>query len=64
MKYAVMSFQKLPEPTAMPRNAPEIPRVALELPPDSGLVLVETTHAASTTAEERAKRWEQMRAQK
>ena len=40
------------EATAMPRNAPEIPRVALELPPDSGLVLVETTHAASTTAEE------------
>src|SRR3989442_943619 len=40
------------EPAAMPRNAPEIPRVALELPPDSGLVLVETTHAASTTAEE------------
>ena len=40
------------EATAMPRNAPEIPRVALELPPDSGLVLVETTHAAPTAAEE------------
>ncbi|TMH52944.1 MAG: Rne/Rng family ribonuclease [Betaproteobacteria bacterium] len=38
--------------TAMPRNAPEIPRVALELPADSGLVLVETTHAAPTAAEE------------
>jgi hypothetical protein len=40
------------EATAMPRNAPEIPRVALELPPDSGLILVETTHAAPTAAEE------------
>ena len=28
------------------RNAPEIPKVSLELPPDSGLVLVETSHAA------------------
>ncbi|HUH94447.1 MAG TPA: Rne/Rng family ribonuclease [Casimicrobiaceae bacterium] len=42
------------EPTAPPReaepalppNAPEIPRVSLELPPESGLVLVETSHAA------------------
>jgi hypothetical protein len=40
------------EATAMPRNAPEIPRVALELPADSGLILVETTHTASTAAEE------------
>jgi len=40
------------EATAMPRNAPEIPRVALELPPDSGLILVETTHVAPTAAEE------------
>jgi hypothetical protein len=40
------------EATAMPHNAPEIPRVALELPPDSGLILVETTHAAPTAAEE------------
>ena len=31
---------------AMPHNAPEIPRVSLELPPESGLVLVETSHAA------------------
>ena len=30
----------------LPRNAPEIPRVSLELPPDSGLVLVETSHSA------------------
>jgi len=28
----------------MPRNAPELPRISLELPPDSGLVLVETSH--------------------
>jgi len=36
----------------MPRNAPEIPRVSLELPPDSGLVLVETSHAAAPSADE------------
>jgi ribonuclease E len=36
----------------LPRNAPEIPRVALELPPESGLILVETTHAAPTIGEE------------
>ncbi len=40
------------EASAMPGNAPEIPRVTLELPPDSGLILVETTHAAPTAAEE------------
>jgi hypothetical protein len=40
----------------MPRNAPQIPRVALELPPDSGLVLVETTHTASTVADETEQR--------
>jgi hypothetical protein len=40
------------EVPAPPRNVPEIPRVALELPPDSGLILVETTHAAPTPAEE------------
>jgi ribonuclease E len=34
-----------PEP-GLPHNAPEIPRVSLELPPESGLVLVETSHAA------------------
>jgi hypothetical protein len=39
------------EATAMPRNAPEIPRVALELPPESGLILVETTHAAPAAEE-------------
>jgi hypothetical protein len=37
---------------APPRDAPEFPRVALELPPDSGLILVETAHAAPTVAEE------------
>ena len=39
------------EPT-LPRNAPEIPRVSLELPPESGLVLVETSHAASAAESE------------
>jgi len=38
-----------PEP-ALPRNAPQIPRVSLELPPESGLVLVETSHAAPPTS--------------
>jgi hypothetical protein len=28
----------------MPRDAPDLPRVSLELPADSGLVLVETSH--------------------
>jgi hypothetical protein len=36
----------------LPRNAPELPRVSLELPPDSGLVLVETSHAAPPGADE------------
>jgi hypothetical protein len=36
----------------LPRNAPEIPRVSLELPPESGLVLVETSHAAPPSADE------------
>lgn len=40
------------ESVAMPHNAPEIPRVSLELPPDSGLVLVETSHAAAPAADE------------
>jgi hypothetical protein len=35
-----------------PRNAPEIPRVSLELPPESGLVLVETSHAAAPGPDE------------
>ena len=30
---------------SLPRNAPESPKVSLELPPESGLVLVETSHA-------------------
>ena len=34
---------------ALPRNAPEIPRVSLELPADSGLVLIETSHSAPLT---------------
>jgi ribonuclease E len=38
---------------ALPRNAPEIPRVSLELPPESDLVLVETSHErVGTEAEE------------
>jgi ribonuclease E len=37
---------------SLPSNAPEIPRVALELPAESGLVLVETAHAAPPAAEE------------
>lgn len=36
----------------VPRDAPEIPRVSLELPQDSGLVLVETSHTAATPVEE------------
>ena len=31
------------------RDAPEIPRVSLELPPDSGLVLVETRHGRTAS---------------
>jgi len=34
------------------RNAPEIPRVSLELPPDSGLVLVETRRGQTASAKE------------
>jgi len=40
-----------PQPVTA-RNAPEIPRVSLELPPDSDLVLVETSHAKPTPVEE------------
>jgi hypothetical protein len=41
------------EPEAvLPRNAPEIPRVSLDLPADSGLVLVETSHAAAAMESE------------
>jgi ribonuclease E len=29
----------------LPRDAPELPRISLDLPPESGLVLVETSHA-------------------
>jgi hypothetical protein len=34
------------------RNAPELPRVSLELPANSELVLVQTTHSAPPPAEE------------
>jgi hypothetical protein len=40
------------EETALPGNAPQLPRIALELPPDSGLVLVETAHAAPPVEEQ------------
>ena len=40
-----------PEPRTMPANAPEVPRVTLELPAESGLVLVETAHAAPPVEE-------------
>jgi hypothetical protein len=40
-------------PTAeQPHKAQELPRIALELPPDSGLVLVETTHAAPVASDD------------
>ena len=41
-------------PMVQPRNLPEIPPVSRELPPDSGLVLVETRSAAPTPAEDDA----------
>ena len=37
---------------SLPANAPEIPRVTLELPAESGLELVETTHAEPPEVEE------------
>lgn len=39
------------EESAPARDAPALPRIALELPADSGLVLVETTHVASPPEE-------------
>jgi ribonuclease E len=42
---------RAPQPT-IARNAPDLPRVSLELPPNSELVLVQTTHSASPPAEE------------
>jgi ribonuclease E len=37
----------------MPHNAPEIPKVSLELPPDSGLVLIETSrHPVQNVSDE------------
>ena len=53
----VVDIQSAPvtvEESALPRNAPEIPRVSLELPADSGLVLVETTHERPAVAAEEA----------
>jgi hypothetical protein len=39
------SVAPAPVPEApTPRDAPELPRVSLELPPESDLVLVETSH--------------------
>jgi hypothetical protein len=39
----------------VPRHAiPELPPVTLELPPDSGLVLVETSHRAATAPDDEA----------
>jgi len=40
-----------PAPT-LPPNAPDIPRVSLDLPADSGLVLVETSHTPPPTESE------------
>jgi hypothetical protein len=40
------------EAPAVPRNAPPIPAVSRELPPDSGLVLVETRSAGTSVSEE------------
>jgi ribonuclease E len=39
-------------PAPIARNAPDSPRVSLDLPPDSDLVLVETSHAKPSTVEE------------
>lgn len=35
-----------------PPPAPQLPRITMELPPDSGLVLVETSHAAPPAGDE------------
>jgi ribonuclease E len=46
-----------PAPTlaaAVARSSPPLPKISLELPPDSGLVLVETVHAAPTPMSEEA----------
>jgi hypothetical protein len=46
------SVAPVERPAPLPRNAPEIPKVSLELPPESGLILVETSHAAPSSADE------------
>ncbi len=53
---ATASFERLN--TVMPDNAPEIPKVSLELPPDSDLVLIETSRQVTQTVlvEEHAQR--------
>lgn len=40
------------EAPAVPRNAPPVPTVSRELPPDSDLVLVETRAAVTSPSEE------------
>jgi len=40
----------LMDESPLPRNAPELPRISLELPPESGLVLVETSHEHAPVA--------------
>lgn len=43
--------QRVAEPEP-PRPAPSLPRITLDLPPDSGLELVETKHAAPAPTDE------------
>jgi len=45
---------RAPAPAPIPRNAPDIPRVSLELPAGSELVLVETSSAVTTLAQPEA----------
>jgi ribonuclease E len=50
--HAEAAFAAHEPENALPRNAPEIPRVSLELPPDSGLVLIETSHSGAVEESE------------
>ena len=43
--------ERRPEAPAPRRAIPDLPPVTLELPPESGLVLVETSHRAETAPE-------------
>ncbi len=45
---------RVPQPSPLPRNMPELPPVSLSLPADSALVLVETTHAAAPLVDSEA----------